>query len=288
MRDLAVNLIASVIAGVAVWLAQRVRASRRLALRRMFFGMSHGAGCLLVTGRHAASPSELSVHRSDGAALMELASIAKDCGGRADLVAADGAVTELGRLTEFCVGGPTVNPRMAVHLRTMLPGVSLEMAGPGRPMSWRLEGLTFPHEPGRAGYVVLAKTYGPGPGPGRGRRPVFLIAGQTAATNLAAARYLAARYRQLGRAHGVDAPFCLVLRVVEPDAYGSDFVEIAEDVTGRAFRPRQPAGTATPETTLSPPTGRVVTDPGAADPGLTDPGVADSGVAGPGGAGPGG
>jgi hypothetical protein len=66
---------------------------------------------------------------------------------------------------------------------------------------------------------------------------VFVLAGQTAPANLAAARYLAARHRPLFHQFGPDRPFCLILRVVEPAVYGADFVELVADVTEVAFHP---------------------------------------------------
>ena len=76
---------------------------------------------------------------------------------------------------------------------------------------------------------------------GAGGRPVFVLIGQTAVTNLAAARFLGANHRALRRTYGERADFCLVLRVVEPGAYGADRVELEADVTAEATTPRSPA-----------------------------------------------
>ena len=255
MRDLLVNLLASVLAGVAVWLFERLRRYRRAARRRAFFGIRRGTTCLLAVSKHASSPSQLSVHRRDVAALVELATIARDCDGRADLITEDDAPRGVGRVTEFCVGGPAGNPRMAAHLRALLPTVRVE-ALPADPaaagaaagdldLPLSVGGVTFRREPGRAEYVVLARVFGPGTNP-EGGRPVFLLSGQTARTNLAAARYLAARHEALFRRYGATGRFCLVLRILEPDAYGADLAELAADLTGRAF----------PDAAAAPPPGR--------------------------------
>ena len=106
MGDLLINLLASVIAGTAVWLAGFVLRRRKLSRERAFFGLTAGASCLLVVSRHASSPREFSVHRRDVAALVELATIARECGARADRVGENQPTGEIGRLTEFCVGGP--------------------------------------------------------------------------------------------------------------------------------------------------------------------------------------
>jgi hypothetical protein len=221
--DLLINLLASVIAGSAVWLGGRLVRYRRLARERAFFGLDDNGTCLLSVSRHHSSPRENSVHRQDVAALVELATIARECGARADL-AVDGE-TAFGRQTEFCVGGPGANPRMSTHLRTILPALSF--AEPG---ALTVGADSFPYEAGVAEYVVLARVWGPA-----GGKPVFLLAGQTAPTNLAAARYLTGRHRRLYAQFGADRPFCLVLRVVEPAVYGTDVVQLASDVTGTVF-----------------------------------------------------
>jgi hypothetical protein len=73
MREVVLSLVASVIAGSAVWLVQRLLNYRRMARKRAFFGVSAGASCVLVAPRHFSSPQTDSVHRRDMAALVELA-----------------------------------------------------------------------------------------------------------------------------------------------------------------------------------------------------------------------
>ncbi|MFI7599206.1 hypothetical protein [Actinoplanes sp. NPDC049681] len=223
MGDLLINLLASVIAGTAVWLAQFAIRRRRLDRERAFFGLADGATCLLVTSRHFASPSTESVHRRDVAALVELTTLARECGARADLVGGSDLRHELGRMTEFCVGGPSANPRTAVHLRTALPGV--DYAG----LSFTVGGEKYVNTTEHR-YAVLARFRPPS-----GARPVFLLGGLSSDGNLAAARHLAHHHRGLQREHGDERPFCLVLRVREPDAYGTDFTEVAADVSDVAF-----------------------------------------------------
>ena len=238
MGDLLINLLASVIAGAAVWLSGFLLRRRRLSRERAFFGLTEGATCLLVASRHASSPSENSVHRRDVAALVELATIARECGARADRVGEAEPAGEIGRLTEFCVGGPSfANPRTTVHLRTILRGVTFAEPDPAKvKLAFTVGGQEYARTPDTT-YVLLARFWGPA-----GGRPVFLLGGLTAGANLAAARYLTARHRELARQYGADRPFALVLRIVEPTAYGTDFTELAADVTGVAFQPvPQPA-----------------------------------------------
>jgi hypothetical protein len=232
VRDLAINLLASVLAGTAVWLGQRLVAYRRLARERTFFGLAVGGTGKLVVGRHASSTRENSVHRADVAALVELAALVRECGATADL---DGP-NRLGDHTEFCVGGPTTNPRTEAHMRAMLPGVRIA------PYDKRSGGLAltvgphrFARRTDRLEYAAVARCRS-----GTGR-PVFLLIGQTATANLAAARFLAGRHRALRRTYGADEDFCVVVRVVEPGAYGADRVELEADVTADATTPRSPA-----------------------------------------------
>jgi hypothetical protein len=233
VRDVVVNLLASLVAASAAWLAQWLLRYRRLARRRAFFGVTKGEECRLVVGRQAGAPSEHSVNRRDVAALVELAAVVRACGGRANL---ETTVDTVGRRTEFCVGGPSVNPRMAAHLRAMLPGVRMTPVEGERVQGHSgqlvVGATSYTREAGRSEYVVLAKAYPPDR-----RHPVFLLCGQTAQSNAAAARLLGTRYRRLIRDYGTNAPFCLVLRIVEPGIYGPDFVELAADVTAEAFQP---------------------------------------------------
>ena len=225
MRDLLTNLLASVIAGAAVWLAQWAVRYRRLARQRAFFALAAGETAQMAVARHYTSPRENSVHRQDVAALVELATIARECGARSDLADAAELAQGFGRMTEFCVGGPGANPRTATHLRTMLHGVTFDRD------TIHAGGLTYRHSAG-AEYVVLARAWGPG-----GGKPVFVLAGQSATTNLAAAVYLGRRRRELARAYRGDRPFCLVLEVVEPAVYGTEHTVQVADVSATAFRP---------------------------------------------------
>ncbi|MFI1995166.1 hypothetical protein [Actinoplanes sp. NPDC020271] len=233
MGDLLINLLASVIAGTAVWLAGFLLRWRRLNRERAFFGLTAGTSCLLVVSRHASSPREFSVHRRDVAALVELATIARECGAHADRVGESQPVGEIGRLTEFCVGGPgEASPRSTTHVRTILRGVTYEVFdAEKRRMAFTVGDTEYVLSP-EVSYVLLARFWGPA-----GGHPVFFIGGLSAASNLAGARYLAARYPGLHRTFGADRPFALVLRVVEPAAYGTDFTELAADVTDVAFLP---------------------------------------------------
>ncbi len=235
MHDLAINLLASVIAGVAVWAAQRLVRLRDAGRKRAFFGVEPGAEVLMFVAKHHSSPRPSSVHREDVATLIELASAIKDCGGEPTLVVAGDARRESGRLTEYCVGGPITNPRTAAYLRLLFPGVRMELAegeGIDDELPVRIGERVFTRTPGREEYVLLIRTVPP-----EARRPVFLLIGQTARTNHAAARYLTGRRRRLEREFRERPTFCLLLRVREASMFGGDHVERVAEVTAEATRP---------------------------------------------------
>ena len=246
MNDLLINLLASAAAAALGWLAQWLLRYRRLARKQAFFGLDRGSECVLTMPRHVSSSKENSVHRRDVAAMVELATVAKDCRASVQLLSSDEVPTTLGRAAEFCVGGPTANDRTAVHLRTMLPGVRFEPAADDDIVApFSVGPATYRREEGRVEYVLLARVFGPG-----GGRPVFVISGQTARTNFAAAKYLATSYRALAKRYGSGKRFCLVLQVVESRHYGPDYAEIAADVTPDAFTaPPAPVAEATPAST---------------------------------------
>jgi hypothetical protein len=222
-----------------VWVAQRLFAYRRLARKRAFFGLAAGARAVLVVARHASSPREHSVHRRDVSALVELTAIVRECGARAALVGAD-EPSGIGNMTEFCVGGPDTNARAVAHLRVLPPGARLtSYKEDGRRVASSAGEHRLEREPGRAEYAVLARSVVKG-------HAVFSLLGQTSYANLAASRYLADKHRTLHRRYGADRPSCLILRVVEPDAYGADLVEVAAEVTADVFGPAAATNGAVP------------------------------------------
>src|SRR6185436_363037 len=89
---------------------------------------------------------------------------------------------------------------------------------------------TFARRAHNEEFVILARVWGPG-----GGQPVFILGGQTARSNLAAARYLSRTHGSLHRRYGAGKRFCLVLKVVEGAAYGPDFTEVAGDLSDEAF-----------------------------------------------------
>ncbi|MCF3960082.1 hypothetical protein [Streptomyces fuscigenes] len=239
VRDIVLGVVAALACGALGWFARTALWRRALRRKQAFFGLPEHAEALAVVGREPGG--DASVHRHDVFALLELSAVAKECGAHTRLVAHDATQQGFGERTEFCVGGPSVNRRTAAHLASMLPGVRIEAdpeQGPDRG-SFRIGTDFYRVQPGVAEHVLLARLTG-----GQGARPVFVFCGQRPIAHQAAARYLARHHERLQRKHG-DGPFCLLLKVVNSQAYGPDVAEFVADVT-KAAREPAPAGTQRP------------------------------------------
>ncbi|MFD8753500.1 hypothetical protein ACFV0O_21365 [Kitasatospora sp. NPDC059577] len=238
--NVVLGLVASAISAGLGWLAQAVRRRRRVERVREFLGLPADSECLIVVPRSVGTGSHAhTVTRRDAYALMWLAGLVEECGARPELVAHDAAHRGLGTKTELCLGGPVSNERMAAHLAWGLPGV-LVTSGPGPGSNVLVVGdrdFTADHD---QSHTLLARIATPD-----GGRPVFLIAGQTGTANQAGVRYLVSHHRELARRHGRNGTFAMVLRVVNPEAYGPDMVELVADVTAEALqRPGARSGAA--------------------------------------------
>jgi hypothetical protein len=244
VRNIVLGLVATGISASLGWMARTYLWRRKLRRKQAFFGLPDHSESLLVVNRTAGGP-ELSVMRHDVFALLELSALIKDCHAHAQVVAHDATQQGFGERTEFCLGGPASNRRMAAHLSSLLPGVSVNVDAQAGPETgaFRIGGEDYRVDPGVTEYVLLARLTVNGQ---RDARPVFLFCGQRAITNQAATRYLARHHERLGRKYGTGA-FVLLLRVVNSQAYGPDVVELVADVTRAARTPvpeAAPADTA--------------------------------------------
>ncbi|MGW7170368.1 hypothetical protein ACWGH3_34840 [Streptomyces sp. NPDC054884] len=234
VRNIALGVIAAGISAALGWVTRTYLWRRRLRRKQAFFGLPENSECLLVVNRDAGS-ADLAVHRHDVFALLELAALIKDCGAGAEVVTQDAARQGFGERTEFCVGGPGSNRRMAAHIQAMLPGVRVNTdrePGPDR-LAFQVGGEHYRMESGVTEFVLLARLTA---GRRRGTRPVFLFCGQRAVNNQAATRYLVRHHERLARKYG-DGSFVLLLKVVNSHAYGPDVVELVDDVTRQAQAP---------------------------------------------------
>ncbi|MER5213629.1 hypothetical protein ABT063_24425 [Streptomyces sp. NPDC002838] len=234
VRNIVLGVVAAGISAALGWLARTYLWKRKLRRKQAFFGLPDNAESVLVVNRGASGP-ELMVMRHDVFALLELAALIKDCKAHAQVVPHDAARQGFGERTEFCVGGPASNRRMAAHLSSLLPGVRVNVdaePGPDRG-AFQVGSERHRVEAGKAEYALLARLT---VDQSNGSRPVFLFCGQTSITNQATTRYLARNHERLTRKHGNNS-FVLLLKVVNSQAYGPDVVELVADVTRAAQTP---------------------------------------------------
>ncbi|MEV5735063.1 hypothetical protein [Streptomyces sp. NPDC052292] len=242
VRNIVLGVVAAGVSAALGWLARTYLWRRRLRRKQAFFGLPDHSESLLVVNRNAGG-SELSVMRHDVFALLELSALIKDCNAHAQVVAHDATRQGFGERTEFCLGGPVSNRRMAAHLSSLLPGVGVNTQAESGPEAgaFRIGGEDYRVDSGRSEYVLLARLTAGGRGEAR---PVFLFCGQRAITNQAATRYLAREHERLARKYG-SGSFVLLLKVVNSQAYGPDVVELVADVTRAARTPApEPAAPA--------------------------------------------
>lgn len=223
---------AAVVAFLLGWSAHGYRAERSLRRLQDFFGLPDNSECVLVVSRDTSTDG--AVARNDVFAMLELSAVIKNCRAKARVVSGEHAQQGFGERTEFCIGGPVANRRMAAHLYSLLPGVSVNTdtePGPDRG-SFVIGGERYRLENGSVEHVLLARLTA-----GQDGRPVFLACGQRSVTQQAAARYLARHNVRLARKYGSGGNFCLLLKVINSQAYGPDVVELVKDVTRAATSP---------------------------------------------------
>ncbi|MFF8289953.1 hypothetical protein ACF068_12085 [Streptomyces sp. NPDC016309] len=245
LLNILLGVIATGVSASLGWIARTALWRRKLRRKQAFYGLPGNAECLLVVNRD--SGSDGAVRRFDVFALLELSALIKDCGAHARIVPHDVAQQGFGERTEFCLGGPASNRRMAAHLATLLPGVQVNVDVEPSPErgAFRIGPDLYPVDGGTTEYAIVARLTA-----GEGARPVFLFCGQRAITNQAASRYLVRHQEKLARKYGTDGAFVLLLKVVNSEAYGPDVVELVADVT-RAAR-SAPTPTATPASATAP------------------------------------
>ncbi|PZH13126.1 hypothetical protein C1I97_11820 [Streptomyces sp. NTH33] len=251
VRNIVLGVVATAVSAALGWLARTSLWRRRLRRKQAFFGLPDNSESLLVVNRDAGGP-DLTVTRHDVFALLELSALVKDCNAGVQVVAHDAAQQGFGERTEFCVGGPASNRRMAAHLSSLLPGVRVNVdadPGPDRG-AFHIGDEHYRLEAGRSEYVLLARLTA---GERRSRaRPVFLFCGQRAIDNQAATRYLARNHERLARKYK-SGSFVLLLKVVNSQAYGPDVVELVADVTRAAQAPLpEPAAADSASSTTRP------------------------------------
>jgi hypothetical protein len=230
LLNIVIGLVTSVLTGSSVWAWQRVDKTRRSRRKAAFFGLRPGDTCLIVMNHRWNDPR--STHQNDVHALIEIGALATEIGARVSVKSCDDIRESNFDRTEFCVGGPSSNPRTAGHLAACLPGIRVS---PSKRDDLAISGGShrYGYEKGASAHAVVAKFT-----PAASTRPVILICGQSAIANRAAVHLLKRDYRQLARTLSRADRFCLILRVTAPDVYGHEMVEVAEDVSDTAFTAR--------------------------------------------------
>lgn len=171
------------------------------------------------------------IHQDDVYTFIEILRIVNEVGGQPVIVPHNQTIEAAGTLTEFCIGGPLSNSRTKAHLSNYLKGVIINPYDDTKnSMAILTKEDMFFYERGEKEYSVLAKFW-----PKTENAPIFLICGQTAVSNRAAAYFLAQNYDSYLRMKFDDKPFCLVLCVPSPMSYSYKMVEIVKDITNIAF-----------------------------------------------------
>ena len=231
--NIVIGLVTSVLSGGSVWAWQRAAITTAVHRKAAFFGLASGATCLIVMNNHWQKPGSTS--HNDVHAMIEVASLAHETGCPITVLPADELHESNGDRTEFCIGGPTSNPRTAGHMAAHLPGVR-HLSNPGAlgPSALLVGGEQFPFEHGRLEHALVARFT-----PLGSSRPVILISGHRSLNNWAAIHFLIREHRNLSKAVASPERFCLVLRMNASATYGHQATELVADVTTAAFTPHQ-------------------------------------------------
>jgi hypothetical protein len=239
LLNIVIGLITSILSGGSVWAWRRVKDARILRRKAAFFGLDPGTTCLIVMNNHWQKPGSTS--HSDVHTMIEVATLAADTGCPVSVLPGDDLRESNGDRTEFCIGGPTSNPRTAGHLASHLPGVRYRPYSAKRDSGAILvAGQQFLFDHGRLEHALIAKFTPP-----HSSRPVIVIAGHRALDNQAVIHFLMREYRTLSKIVDSLDRFCLILRVNSSDTYGFQATELAADVTAAAFTAHRQAPVAT-------------------------------------------
>jgi hypothetical protein len=136
-------------------------------------------------------------------------------------------MSELGDVTEFSVGGGGLEgTRPRVHLKTWVPSFRFRYdgeIGPDTDFDIVLGDDVYPYTRGVSEYALLAR-FRPSPA----SRPVFLVSGQGARSDIGAVTFLRKNHAKLRDRFG-EGHFGLLLHIKESEKYGASLVsEVCE------------------------------------------------------------
>lgn len=224
VTDIGVSLGTAALLAPIPWVGERALRLRRSRRDAAWFGSAPGDEWLVPLPRFYGD--ERAVSLTLVRAFGELLRLADSIGCVVEAMPNDTEVREFGAVTEVSVGGAgEAGSRPATHIKTWIEDFEFRPRNPGNPESLAVKAgvETFLYVPGVEEFALLAKVV-----PGAGRRPLFIIAGQTAAADHGAAWYLRKNHRELKRRYGPES-FGLLLKVEEPKIYGPAHTsEVAE------------------------------------------------------------
>jgi hypothetical protein len=247
LLNILIGLVTSVLSGGAVLLWRRVASSRILRRKTAFFGLRPGVPCLIVMNNHWQRPGSSS--HNDVHVMLEVAALAHESGCPISVIPADDLREYDEDSVEFCIGGPSSNPRTAAHLATYLPGVRQRPFGiKSDPGAIEVDRRRFTLKRGHLEHALIAKFT-----PSYSKYPIILIFGQMSIDNRAAINFLKRDYKALSKMVESINKFCLIIKITSSDTYGFQAAELAADVTSAAFlAPKRPAAaTPAPATTTA-------------------------------------
>ncbi|MFK4274299.1 hypothetical protein, partial [Streptomyces milbemycinicus] len=158
LQDLIASAAALIVGLAAGWAVHSAVGRHKRAREQRFFGLPDGSECVLVTHRDSTT-AHWSIPRHDALALLGLASVVENCGAHAEVAPHDTGLQGVGARTEFCVGDPTAHRRLAAHLASLLPGVTVhpgDESGADRG-TFTIAGTHYRPEPGAVEHVLLAR-----------------------------------------------------------------------------------------------------------------------------------
>ncbi|OHV37010.1 MULTISPECIES: hypothetical protein [Pseudofrankia] len=293
LLTVAISLAAGALGALAIRLWERPGGAPMSRPRQStLFGLAADDEILVAVASLA--PNGM-IARDDVLAVSEISSVIYGADARPRVTPGGAVQDSIGRRTEFCIGDPRSNPRMAAHLSRYLPGVTFSPPTPPAPPSaapalatvgasaegapngaaqdtTNLSGpMIVPARPPRESRVIAvtvpsgregrrlrgekgdgadkaAREFAGRPGEhefallarvaaGPARRPLFILAGQTATANLAAAYYLRSRADELTAEFSNRPSFCLILRVDAATVYGHELVEREADISAAIVPP---------------------------------------------------
>ncbi|MBL7502150.1 hypothetical protein I6A81_39170, partial [Frankia sp. CN7] len=131
LLTVAIALAAGALGSLAIRLWERPAGMPATRPRQStLFGLAADDEILIAVASLAPSAT---IARDDVLAVAELASIIYGSDARPRVTPGGAVQDSIGRRTEFCVGDPRSNPRMAAHLARYLPGVTFSPPSPPPP-----------------------------------------------------------------------------------------------------------------------------------------------------------